>query len=260
MSWWRRFTEGVQWDGRVGPPRSANGASSFHLAWEAPTGSWTGAEAVLEVIDPPAVPSLYFWALQVSFEDRGRAAGGAHFGLQWYSAHPGSTAVNWGGYAPDGRELSGTESLLPERDRELEHPGLRLASAHALPPLGHTRGLPRSTIVGPGGPSHRPAVRRAHLRSRPDQRRVLVGGTDGVVRGVRRLRRAARRRAMESACSGRFRRRQSQAVDGVRVNYQAIGDGGCARTNSSVVGDAFEQRTGTERTTPQGSRLQVSRS
>ena len=53
---------------------------------------------------------------------------------------------------------------------------------------------------------------------------------------------------------------ERQPVDAARVNYQTVADGGCTRTNSSVVGDAFEQRTSTERTTPQGSRLQLSRS
>ena len=40
-------------------------------------------------------------------------------------------------------------------------------------------------------------------------------------------------------------------VDEVRVNYQAIGDGGCARTNSTVSADgaSFEQATATERRT-----------
>ena len=68
---------------------------------------------MLEVTTAPQVEALYFWALQVSFTDRGRSGGGAHLGLQWYPAHPGSTAVNWGGYVPDGHELEGTTSALP---------------------------------------------------------------------------------------------------------------------------------------------------
>ena len=49
----------------------------------------------------PPVPELYFWALQASFHDgAGRRHGGAHLGLQWHAPHPGSRAVNWGGYAP----------------------------------------------------------------------------------------------------------------------------------------------------------------
>lgn len=55
--------------------------------------------AVLEVVVPPAVDSLYFWALQVDFIDGPVHRGGGHTGLQWYGRFPGSTAVNWGGYA-----------------------------------------------------------------------------------------------------------------------------------------------------------------
>ena len=116
-----------------------NGASSFHLAWDAPTGPWIGADVVLEVTEPPTVPALYFWALQVSFEDRGRAAGGAHLGLQWYPPHPGSTAVNWGGYAPDGRELDGSNSLLPSATGNPNTRDFALAAAYALPPVGDSR-------------------------------------------------------------------------------------------------------------------------
>ncbi len=49
---------------------------------------------------PPAVPRLYFWALQVSFASGPRLQGGAHLGLQWHPRYPGSTAVNFGGYGP----------------------------------------------------------------------------------------------------------------------------------------------------------------
>lgn len=102
-----------------GYPTSSNGASSLHLAWDAPAAR--EVSAVLEIVHPPTVDDLYFWALQASFVDRGRRVGGAHLGLQWYSRHPGSTAVNWGGYR-DGaslrgsnvsRELAGEPSPLP---------------------------------------------------------------------------------------------------------------------------------------------------
>ena len=59
------------------------------------------------------MPELYFWALQVTFAQGGRRFGGAHLGLQWHPRHPGSTAVNWGGYAAAGGELDGSTSALP---------------------------------------------------------------------------------------------------------------------------------------------------
>jgi hypothetical protein len=91
-------------------------ASSFHLWWEVPAsvGGVVEARATLEVRVPPAVNQLYFWALQVSFEDRGRQFGGAHTGLQWNPGAP-EGAINWGGYHPAsvGGELAGTTSTLP---------------------------------------------------------------------------------------------------------------------------------------------------
>lgn len=95
-----------------GRPTSGNGASSFHLWWSVPYGRMLSAAAVtLEVVEPPATDRLVFWALQVSFVKPG--GGGAHLGLQWNRRHPGGTAVNWGGYAPDGSLLSGSASPLP---------------------------------------------------------------------------------------------------------------------------------------------------
>jgi hypothetical protein len=92
-----------------GLPRSANGASSFHLRWGGLPAPLVEVSAVLEVVAAPAVPRLYFWALQAGFP----GGGAGHLGLQWYPAHPGSTAVNWGGYDPSGRVLDGTTSALP---------------------------------------------------------------------------------------------------------------------------------------------------
>ena len=53
---------------RAGPrttgfPPSPNGASSFHLIWTpAPDEALVEVAAVLEVLVPPAVDRLYFWA------------------------------------------------------------------------------------------------------------------------------------------------------------------------------------------------------
>lgn len=98
-----------------GEPRSANGASSFHLVWDIPPEPLKRAAATLEVVVPPTVPRLYFWALQVSFAAGPRLQGGAHLGLQWHPRYPGSTAVNFGGYGPSEkgtRMLEGSTSEL----------------------------------------------------------------------------------------------------------------------------------------------------
>ncbi len=95
----------------------ANGVSSFHLWWQEIDGAapLVEASAVLTVVEPPAVPRLYFWALQASFLDDRTSYGGAHTGLQWNPRHPGSRAVNWGGYAdpPASGVLAGSSSPLP---------------------------------------------------------------------------------------------------------------------------------------------------
>ncbi|MEO5680489.1 MAG: hypothetical protein ABIS47_12565 [Acidimicrobiales bacterium] len=102
--------------GRVrGEPGSANGASSFHLTWQLDDEEpLVEVAAVLEVVVPPSVDRLYFWALQASFLDEaGRDRGAGHVGLQWNGRHPDSRAVNWGGYAPIGQVLAGSPSTLP---------------------------------------------------------------------------------------------------------------------------------------------------
>ena len=86
------------------------GASSFHLWWQGLGGGSpiVAASVTLEVLQAPVVAELWFWALQATFHDGVRSAGVAHLGLQWNSRHPGSTAVNFGGY----RDSADTESVL----------------------------------------------------------------------------------------------------------------------------------------------------
>ncbi len=101
-----------------GMPPSGNGASSLHLIWETSTRNVEAVRATLEITRPPASPDLYFFALQATFTGAAGDEGGAHVGLQWNLRHPGSTAVNWGGYRSQhhgGTILPGTESRLPSR-------------------------------------------------------------------------------------------------------------------------------------------------
>ena len=78
MTWLDRVRNMFRPEARVwGDPPSGNGASSFHLWWEVPYGErLTRASVVLEVLEPPQVDRLYFWALQVSFVKPD--GGGAH--------------------------------------------------------------------------------------------------------------------------------------------------------------------------------------
>jgi|SRR5215211_3322278 len=87
-----------------------SGSTSFHCWWEGlgATDRVIEVTAVLEVLQLPVAPRLYFWALQASFADGVRTYGAAHIGLQWNPRHAGSTAVNWGGYA----DVSDVQSVL----------------------------------------------------------------------------------------------------------------------------------------------------
>lgn len=252
MGWWSRLVAGRApgWDGTHGTPPSGNGASSFHLTWEAPVGRWVAAEATLEVLEAPAVPRLVFWALQVSFVDRGRRAGGAHLGLQWHPAHPGSTAVNWGGYGPGGRELDGSPSTLP--------------SATGNP---NTRDYPWR----PGRP-YRLRVSRAAGGWRGE---VADGAAVTVVRhlhaGGGTLDSPVVWSEVFAACEEpagtvRWSGFRLTAEDGtqvepdtVRVSYQPLTEGGCATTDVVVDGGGFVQRTATVRHTPHGARRTLGR-
>ena len=95
-----------------GYPTSSNRASSFHLHW-LPREVLSEVAVTLEIAVKPAVADLFFWALQASFTGPAGISGGAHLGLQWHPAYPGSKAVNWGGYSKDGSILVGTDSALP---------------------------------------------------------------------------------------------------------------------------------------------------
>lgn len=98
----------------VEPP---SGSTSFHCWWQGVDGGApiVAASVVLEVLQEPVAPRLYFWALQVGFAQDRRNTGAAHIGLQWNPRHSGSRAVNWGGYADVGNVhsvLDGTPSPL----------------------------------------------------------------------------------------------------------------------------------------------------
>ena len=231
-----------------GFPPSGNGASSFHLAWRLPPGAGhlVEAGATLEVLTPPTVDDLFFWALQVAFP----AAGAAHLGLQWNHRHPGFGAVNWGGYAADGSLLSGTDSLLP-----------------STPDDPNTRDYPWQ----PECP-YRLTVRRAGESS---WRGEVTDLTAGDTTAVRDLSASAPFLGDPLVWSEVFARCDNPSVT-VRwsdfevvtdrsdriapavlaVNYESHADGGCANTNS-VVDDqgGVLQITNTERLTPQGAAL-----
>jgi hypothetical protein len=192
--------------------------------------------AVLEIVDPPDVDRLYFWALQVSFVDRGRSVGGAHLGLQWLSHHPGSTAVCWGGYRDGAGECDGDESTL--------------SSATGNPNTRDFAWLPRRPyrlrIAGDGDGRWEGAVTDLVTDETTVVRNLRGGGTD---------------LAHPVVWSEVFARCDDPTVTvrwsgfdppapAMHPTFQSHGDGGCANTASRRQGDTYLQITNTAREEP----------
>lgn len=236
----------------AGFPPSANGASSFHLIWDLP-GAFRTVEVDLEVLVPPSVPQLYFWALQVDFaDDSGQHLGGAHLGLQWHPGHPGSTAVNWGGYDRHGGLLAGSGSVLPSA---VDNENTRDFAWRA--------GVPYRLRVEQG--------------SEPGTWDGVVEPRDGAPTTIRTLdvpgsthaRGAAVWSEVFARCDApgvavRWSRLRATTDDGVTVapptcatSFQRHEDGGCANTDSVPDEFGILQVTSTPRTAVPGNRLVV---
>jgi hypothetical protein len=235
---------------RRGFPPSGNGASSFHLFWRLPPGAGhlVAAAVTIEIVTPPAVDHLYFWALQVGFP----GAGAAHLGLQWNHRHPGFGAVNWGGYATNGSLLDGTASALP-----------------STPDDPNTRDYPWQV-----GRAYRLGVQRAgETRWRGD----VTDTATGVTTTVRELLADAEYLGDALVWSEVFARCEDPGVTArwsdfevvsehgdrhaptaLAVNYQSHADGGCANTTATLDDSGgVLQVTNTDRVTPQGTALAV---
>lgn len=227
-NWWQRSS------GRTrGFPTSSNGASSMHLVWDPPPAPGLEVSAVLQIVEPPTVPHLYFWALQASFVDGGRRLGGAHLGLQWHDGHPGGTAVNWGGYRDGAGELDGEPSPLPSAT------GNRNTRDYSWQP----RREYRLRIHGDGDGWWTGAVTDL--------------STDGTT-VVRRLHGGGTALAAPTVWSEVFARCDDPSVTvrwsaltprpaALRASYQSHAVGGCANTRSVRDGDGWLQITNTSR-------------
>ena len=246
----------------AGDPPSPNGASSFHLWWEFPGRPiLVAVEATLEIVEPPVVDRLYFWALQASFVDEmtGMIGGGGHFGLQYNPRHSGNTAVNWGGYASKGPELEGSDSALPgiPGDRNTRNYPWRPGRAYRLR-------VARSPDLGPDRLGAGPDAWRGSVTD-------LFTGETTVVRDL-----YARGRLLTSPLvwtesfarcdhppvTVRWSDLAGETVDGslvppeaVRVSYQARRDGGCDNTTVMPTTEGFLQRTATARAVRDGAVL-----
>ncbi len=254
--------------GRAVRPRSSNGASSFHLAWEFPLESpasdgFLEVSVVLEIVVPPSVSALYFWALQVDFVAAGSIVGGAHTGLQWNPRYPRHRAVNWGGYASaerGGSVLPGTRSTLngfgddpntleyawePGRQyrlRVFRSPDIADAWRSEVTDLSSGRVdtvrdlMPREEPAGEDGYLLRPVV-WTEVFAACDAPSVTARWSDP--------------RAVD-------RRGTPVRPTMVRVNYQSREAGGCSNTTADVDGaGGLLQTTNTTRYVKQGEALET---
>lgn len=266
VRWWRSRRAEPRRGRTSGEPASSNGASSFHLRAGFPaTESLVAVEATIEVLEPPTVPRLYFWALQATFADtEGASRGGAHLGLQSHPANPGGCAANWGGYA-DRRDGGGL----------LRGSLLRLSSATGNANTGDFPWEP-----------HRPYVLRIGRDADPRAagappgatawRGEIVDTATGATTLVRHLFSAGDHLNDVMVWSEVFARCDHPSVivrwsgiagrtaggdlvraDRVRASYQAEHDGGCANTTIEVDEVGVCQVTNRPRTVTHGSVLRL---
>ncbi len=235
-----------------GRPTSSNRASSFHLEWLwAPRPpDLVEVGATLTVLERPTVPDLHFWALQASFTSEAlpgvvQRHGGAHAGLQHHPAYPGGTAVNWGGYGADGRELDGTASALPSA----------LGNANTRD-LSWEAGRPHRLAIHAGAVGWVATVDDVAIRE------LRVGGDrlTGIMvwSEVFAPCDAPSSAVRWSDLWGRSASGALVAPVAVRTRYQSVADGGCSNTSSDPdphVAGAVLQRTSVHRITPRGTRI-----
>ena len=202
----------------------------MNLFWDLP-GRFVEVGVTLTILDDPRTDDLYFWALQVGFEDAasGRRQGAAHTGPQWAAQHPGHGAVNWGGYGAVG-ELDGSRGWLPSASgnaNSVDYPWrvgvpYRLTVARA----------PGDLLVSP--------MVWSEVFARCDASPVRVAWSNPA--------------AIDE-------RGDVHRVKSARVNYQSVADGGCSNTEVSVTttpdGLAWLQSTATQRRTRPGTPLRL---
>jgi hypothetical protein len=219
----------------------------MHLGWEGvPDGIEASVE--LEIVEPPTVARLYFWALQVGFRSSSSpdAGGGAHLGLQWNPRHGGSTAVNFGGYDRAGRILDGTASTIPSMVDDANtrtfpwEPGQRYR-LRVFPgqDTGWWWGEVTNLATGRAARVRELAGGGDHLTGFVVWSEVFAACDDPPV--VARWSRP-----------GVVTSEGPREPSGLRVNYQDYTRGGCTNTCSMRDGDGVAQKTNAPRVVAQG--------
>ena len=211
---------------------------------------------MLEVVIPPPTRRLYFWALQASFSSGNRMHGGAHLGLQWNARYPGGTAANWGGYAPGGSLLRGSESPLPSARRDLNTRDYPWVAGHR-----YRLRIARSGEAPDGMVAWRGTV--THLESGEETRiRDLYTKGEHLVRPL--VWSEVFARCEHQTVAVRWSDLRAVTAEGadlrtpyVRVNYQSRADGGCDNTTVGVDELGILQVTNAQRRIPQDAMLPV---
>jgi len=227
-----------------GQPPSPNGASSMHARWlRLPT----HVEAVsvdLTILDRPSSGDLHFWALQASFVGGGRPMGAGHLGLQHFPAHPGSTAVNWGGYGPDGTILTGSESPLPSRPGNVNTRDYAWSAGrtYRLRIFRGERGWKGS--VTDLETDVTTVIRELYAPSTHLGDVVMWSEVFAPCQGPPMS--VAWSDPIAATATGSF------AVEAVQLSYQSYADGGCSNTSTELLANAIVQSTATERTNSAG--------
>jgi len=239
----------------AGAPESPNGASSFHLWWDAPFGDrLTSVSVTLKVTQRPDSDWLVFCALQVAFVKPG--GGGGHLGLQHHPDFPGRSAVNWGGYDPHGGLLDGSASSLPSVADDVNTRNFRWEAGVPYE-LTINRGDQRSDgwFRWQGSVTDLDSCHTTHVRELYSAGEFLRGPVVWV-------------ESFAPCDAPGFEVRWSNAsvvtdsgdvrpVNEMRVDYQPYAAGGCTNTNTFVDGGAFVQRTGQLRTTRPGTTIAI---
>jgi hypothetical protein len=209
---------------------------------------------VLEVVAPPQLKRLYFWALQASFASESQIRGGAHLGLQWNRHYPGGTAANWGGYAAGGKVLRGSESVLPSARSNANTRDYPWVAGHRYRlRISRAGEAPGDAVAWLGTITHLESGVETPIRELYTTGEYLIRPVvwSEVFARCEHPTVAVRWSGLGAVTARGKKARPSH----VRVNYQSHADGGCDNTTVSVDELGVLQITNAERRVPQAAVL-----
>ena len=153
--------------------------------------------------------------------------------MQWHPSYPGSTAANWGGYAPRGGELAGTgpntQAIRTWSGAGRPH-RLTIRRTDDGTWAGLVDGIEVRRLHG-GGESLSSVVVWSEVFARCDDPSVVVRWSDFVGGEVR--------------------------PPAVRLTYQSRGAGGCDNTTARAVAGGLLQVTNVPRELPDGAEVSL---